>query len=160
MRAPSIFFKARDNALHIRRNALRGIYDQDDPVRILCPAPGGINHCLFQPAGRFENARRIDKDNLTVPFEGNCSNARARRLHLRCDNGDFRAYQLIEQGRFAGIRRADKGDITAPRRSLTRLLFTHLLIPLAFLPPLFVLQLVLTTRNRLQDYALLLLPSP
>ena len=87
-----------------------------DPVGVGGAGPGGRDHRAVEAAARLEDAGRIDEDQLRRPAIAMPSS----RVRVVCTFGvtiaSLRADELVQQCRFAGIRRADQRDIAAARR--------------------------------------------
>src|SRR6185437_3508001 len=94
----------------------RGIDEDDDEIGILDAGPGRRDHGAVETAARRENARRVDEDELGGAAQRDPQHAAARRLNLGRDDRQFRADKPVEQGRLAGIGRADQRDIAAAAR--------------------------------------------
>jgi hypothetical protein len=89
------------------------IDEQADEIGIARAAPGAGDHGAVEPALGLEDAGGIDEDHLSLAGERDAAHLGARRLHLARDDRDLGADQGVEQGRFAGIRRADQRDKAA-----------------------------------------------
>src|SRR5208337_4021449 len=55
---------------------------------------------------------RVDKDDLGRAFQRNPADRASRGLNLARNDRDFRSHELVDERRFAGVRRADEGDKT------------------------------------------------
>ena len=88
----------------------RGVDHQQDQVGVLGPGPGGGDHRPVEPAARRENARRVDQQDLRVAVDRDAHQPRARGLRLGADDRDLLPDQRIDQGRLAGVGRADHRD--------------------------------------------------
>ena len=110
--------------LRLLVDALAGVDQQRHDIGVARPAPGGIDHGPVEPALRLEDAGRVDKDDLRAagrgPDHGNAAHHRARRLHLVADDGNLGADQPVDQGRLAGVGRADERHEAAARRRRAR----------------------------------------
>ena len=115
-RAAAACFQPFDDAPRIRVVRPRRIDQQHDPVGVGGAGPGGCDHGAVEAAARLENAGRIDEDQLRRASERDAEQSRARRLHFWRDDRQLMADELVQQGRFAGIRRPDQRDIAAARR--------------------------------------------
>src|SRR3546814_636053 len=94
---------------------LRGSVDHDeDRLGLLEAAPGGGDHRAIEPAGRREDARRVDQDDLRLARHRDSHQPGARRLRLGADDRDLLADERVDEGRFARIGGADDGDEAAP----------------------------------------------
>ena len=94
-------------------DAFVGIDEQGGHFGVAGAAPGRSHHGPVEPAFRREDSRRVDKDDLGRAFEGNAAHRAARRLNLAGNDRDLRSDELVDERRFAGVRRADEGDKTA-----------------------------------------------
>ena len=104
-----------DDAPRVRLVRARRVDQQHDPVGVGGAGPGGRDHRAVEAAARLENAGRIDEDQLRRAGERDAEQPRARRLHLRRDDRQLAADELVQQRRFAGVRRPDQRDIAAAR---------------------------------------------
>ncbi len=80
-------------------------------------APRGVHHGAIEATTRREDPGQIDIDNLRRAFHGDAGDARARGLRLGRDDRHLGADETVDQGRFAGVGRADDGDIPAMLRA-------------------------------------------
>ena len=97
-------------------DAAGGIDQQRRLVRILRARPGRRYHRPVEAPTRSKDARCIDIDDLRSTFDGDAEQPGPRRLRLRRNDRELMADEAVEQGRLAGIRRADQRNIAAPRR--------------------------------------------
>ena len=84
-----------------------GVDQVDDGVGVLGPAPGGADHGPVEPAARLEDAGRVDQHDLAVALHGHAAHRKAGGLDLLGDDGDLGPDQAVDQGRLAGVGRAD-----------------------------------------------------
>lgn len=105
--------------LKFRRDAALGIDNQRDKVGIARAGPCRGHHGTVQPTLGSEDAGRIDEDDLRLIERDDAADLGARGLGLVGDDGNLGAHQGIEQGRLAGIRRADQGDEATAGLSLS-----------------------------------------
>ncbi len=112
-RAAAALGQALEDAPGVAVEPARGVDQQHGRVGILGPRPGRRHHRPVEPAARREDARRVDVDELRRPLDRNAEQARARRLGLGGDDRQLMADQAVQQGRFAGVRRADQRHIAA-----------------------------------------------
>ena len=94
---------------HALGHARLRIDQKHDEIGILCPDPGGGDHRAVEFSFGFEDARRVDQQDLRFALHQNAEHAEAGRLRLRADDRQFRAGQPVQQRRFARVRRADDG---------------------------------------------------
>ena len=112
------FFSGRSAMLSaievtLRAGAALAVDHQRDHVGALRPAPGGGDHRAVEPALGFEDAGRVDQQQLRLPLDRDAHQPRARGLRLGTDDRDLLADQRVDQRRFARIGRADDGDEAA-----------------------------------------------
>lgn len=105
--------QAAENGLDLGVDASMDIDKQRSRIGIAGSAPGGRHHGSVEPAFRREYARRIDENDLGLAFHCNPAHGTPRRLNLARNDRDLRSNEAIDQGRFAGVRGADKGDEAA-----------------------------------------------
>ena len=70
--------EAFENAFDFAVARIGGIDHEQDEVGILRATPGGRDHCAVEPPLRFEDARRIDEQDLRPRPDAQCPSARAR----------------------------------------------------------------------------------
>ncbi len=104
------------HVLHFLGDSLIRVHHDQHGVRLTGGSVGGLHHRFFKPGAGAEDPRRIHEDELGVPFGSDAEDAVARRLHLRRDDRHPSAYHMVDEGRFAGIGRADHRDETAAIR--------------------------------------------
>lgn len=73
----------------------------------------GRHHSAVEQIAGLMNAGRIDENDLAFRQRDNALYLMPRGLRFVRDGGDLFADQPIQKGRFAGIRPADKRDVTA-----------------------------------------------
>ena len=76
-------------------------------------APGGGDHRPVEPALGREDAGRVDQQDLRLAGDRDAHQPGARGLRLGGDDRDLLPDQRIDQGRLAGIGRADHRDEAA-----------------------------------------------
>ena len=103
-------FETGDNALDVAFYPCRGVDHQQDRVGVLGAGPGGRDHRPVEPAPRLEDAGRVDQQDLRGSVNRDAHQPRPRGLRLGADDRDLLADQRIDQGRLAGVGRADHGD--------------------------------------------------
>ena len=81
-------------------------------IRSASSAPAQAAATIARSSRRFgcEDARRVDQQDLRVALDRDAHQPRARGLRLGADDRDLLADQRIDQGRLAGVGRADHGD--------------------------------------------------
>ena len=89
---------------------LRASISSADHIGVARSAPGGCHHRPVEPALGREDAGRVDEDDLRRALDGDAAYEGPRRLHLVRDDRDLGADERVEQGRLAGIGRADQRD--------------------------------------------------
>ena len=105
-----------DDGAGLLADAALGIDHQRHHVGILGALPGRGDHgALEPPLGDAEDARRVDQHDLRAVAvrqirHGDADHPHAGGLHLGRDDADLGADQRVDQGRLAGIGRADDGD--------------------------------------------------
>ena len=108
--------QALDDGACLLADAALGIDHQRHHVGILGTLPGRGDHgALEPPLGDAEDARRVDQHDLRAAGigkigHGNADHPHAGGLHLGRYDRDLGADQGVDQGRLAGIGRADDGD--------------------------------------------------
>ena len=128
-RLSSGLLETGDDARLVGSEPALGIDQEDDKVGILGAAPGGRNHGALEATTGTEDPRRVDEHEL-APIEcRDAGEAGARGLHLGRHDRHLLPDEAVEQGRLAGIRRADERDEAAAGR-LLRLLVHG--VPLSF----------------------------
>ena len=80
---------------------------QHDGIGAVRAFPGGLDHGAVEATLGLEDARRVDEDDLCLAVQRDAEQARPGRLRLGAGDGDLLADELIDQGRFACVRRAD-----------------------------------------------------
>src|SRR6202020_3652960 len=73
-------------------------------------APGGSNHRPVEAAPGREQAGRVDEHDLRLASGQDPAHGRAGGLRLAGDDRDLLTDQRVDEGRLAGVGRADDGD--------------------------------------------------
>ena len=79
------------------------------------PSQAAADHRPVEPAVRREDARRVDQQDLRLALDRDAHQPGARGLRLGADDRDLLPDQRIDQGRLAGVGRAEHGDQAAAR---------------------------------------------
>ena len=93
----------------------RRIHQQHDKVGVGGALPRGGDHGALKPLLRGEDSGRIDEDDLAVALGRDAQYPRTGGLDTRRDDRHLLADDVVQQGRFAGIRRADQRHEPATR---------------------------------------------
>src|ERR1700722_10264066 len=89
---------------------LAGVDQEHEKVSIARGAPGGSDHRPVEAALGREQAGCVDEHELGLALCENAAHGRAGGLRLAGDDRDLLADQRIDEGRLAGVGRADDGD--------------------------------------------------
>src|SRR5690606_31752622 len=107
-----------ENALDVLVHALHGVDEQHDDIGVESPRPRRLHHRAVEPPARAEDARRIEKDELTGAIDHDAADGDARGLHLAGDDRHLGADKRVDEGRFSSVRRTNDSDETAPLLAL------------------------------------------
>jgi hypothetical protein len=99
-----------------------GVDQMHHDVGVLGPAPGGAHHRPVEPAARLEDTWRIHQNDLAFSLDHHAAHREAGCLHLAGDDRDLGADEAVDQGRLAGVGRADHGGESGARFVLTHAL--------------------------------------
>jgi hypothetical protein len=97
--------------------ALAGVEQHAYQIGVMCAAPRRRYHGAIQPPFRQKNTGRIDQNDLSVVFDHDAADQRARGLHLARDNRYLGADERVDQRGFADVGSADQRHKPAGCRS-------------------------------------------
>ncbi len=92
---------------------LARVDQQRERVGVGRGAPGGGDHRPVEPPLRRKQSGRVDEHDLRLALGDDAAHDRARRLGLAGDDRDLFADERVDQGRLAGVGRADQRDEAA-----------------------------------------------
>ena len=110
---PCAVLQRRQDRLAAFGQAAVRLDQQHHQIGIGGTAPGRSHHGAVEPAARAEQARRVDKHDLSRACHRHAANAGAGGLHLVGDNRDLGPDHAVQERRFPGIGFADQGDKAA-----------------------------------------------
>ena len=99
---------------------LPGVDQEHEQVGVGRGAPGGGDHRPVEAALGREQPGRVDEHDLRLASGQDAAHGRAGGLRLAGDDRDLLADQRIDEGRLAGVGRADDGDEPASGRRSCR----------------------------------------